>query len=73
MILASDDDVYSPEYLERMNELVDKYPSVNVFRPRVKRIDENGNSKGQQEAKLKGFYLVNLETDEVIDEHKTTW
>lgn len=43
VILASDDDVYSPEYLERMNELVDKYPSVNVFRPRVKRIDENGN------------------------------
>ncbi len=36
-------------------------------------LDENGNSKGQQEAKLKGFYLVNLETDEVIDEHKTTW
>ncbi len=36
-------------------------------------LDENGNSKGQQEAKLKGCYLVNLETDEVIDEHKTTW
>jgi hypothetical protein len=36
-------------------------------------LDDNGNSLGQQEAKLKGFYLVNLETDEVIDEHKTHW
>ncbi len=36
-------------------------------------LDENGNSLGQTEAKLKGFYLVNLETDEVIDEHKTSW
>ena len=36
-------------------------------------LDEQGNSLGQQEAKLMGFYLVNLSTDEVIDEHKTTW
>lgn len=36
-------------------------------------LDEHGNSLGQQEAKLMGFYLVNLSTDEVIDEHKTTW
>ena len=43
IILASDDDVYSLEYLENMNTLVDKYPEVNVFRPRIKRIDENGN------------------------------
>ena len=42
VILASDDDVYSPEYLENMNELVEKYPEVNVFRPRIKRIDEKG-------------------------------
>lgn len=42
VILASDDDTYSLEYLERMNELVDKYPQANVFRPRIKRVDENG-------------------------------
>ena len=36
-------------------------------------LDDSGNSLGQQEAKLMGFYLVNLSTDEVIDEHKTTW
>ena len=36
-------------------------------------LDENGNSLGQAEASLKGFYLVNLETNEIIDEHKTHW
>lgn len=36
-------------------------------------LDEEGNSLGQPEASLKGFYLVNLETYEVIDEHKTHW
>ena len=42
VILASDDDVYSSEYLEMMDEMVQKYPNVNVFRPRVKRFDEKG-------------------------------
>lgn len=36
-------------------------------------LDKNGNSLGQTEAKLRGFYLVNLDTKEVIDEHKTHW
>ena len=43
IILASDDDVYFPQYLEKMDALVRKYPDVNVFRPRVQRIDANGN------------------------------
>ena len=42
LILASDDDVYMPEYLEKMNTLVDKYPQVNAFRPRVKRVLDSG-------------------------------
>lgn len=43
IILASDDDVYSPLYLEKMNKLVCKYPEVNVLRPRVMFIDEKGS------------------------------
>lgn len=43
IILASDDDVYFPQYLEKMDALVRKYPNVNVFRPRVQRIDADGN------------------------------
>ena len=42
LILASDDDVYHPDYLEKMDVLVDKYPEVNVFRPRVQEIDAKG-------------------------------
>lgn len=44
IILASDDDVYHPLYLEKMNVLVDKYPEVNVFRPRIKWIDSHGDT-----------------------------
>ena len=39
LILASDDDVYFPEYLEKMDALVMKYPNVKVFRPRVQVVD----------------------------------
>lgn len=42
IILASDDDVYHLEYLEKMNALVEKYPDVNVFRPRVQYISGKG-------------------------------
>ena len=41
IILASDDDIYSPLYLEKMDKLVHKYPEVKVFRPRVQYINEN--------------------------------
>ena len=36
-------------------------------------LDENGNSLGQMDAVIKEFYLVDMETFEVTDEHKTTW
>ena len=42
LILASDDDIYDLTFLEKMDTLVNKYPNVNVLRPRVKRIDHNG-------------------------------
>ena len=42
LILASDDDIYHPEFLEKMDALVNKYPEVDVFRPRVQLIDSYG-------------------------------
>lgn len=48
IILASDDDVYHLEYLEKMNALVEKYPDVNVFRPRVQIIDKNSSIKKRE-------------------------
>lgn len=43
LILASDDDIYHPEYLEKMDTLVNKYSDVNVFRPQIQYV----NSKGE--------------------------
>lgn len=42
IILASDDDVYFPQYLEKMDTLVQKYPDVNVFRSRMQIINGEG-------------------------------
>lgn len=49
LILASDDDVYHPDYLEKMNVLVDKYPKVNVFRSRVQHMNADGFIRGESE------------------------
>lgn len=46
VILATDDDEYAPDYLEKMSILVEKYPHVNAFRPRITHIDENNNQSG---------------------------
>lgn len=43
IILASDDDVYHSSYLEKMHELVCKYPEINVFRPKIQLIDGNNS------------------------------
>lgn len=49
LILASDDDVYHPDYLEKMDDLVNKYPEVNVFRPRVQHMNADGYIRGESE------------------------
>ena len=41
-IMASDDDVYEANYLEEIDKLTNKNPSVDLFRGRVKYIDESG-------------------------------
>lgn len=45
VVLASDDDIYAPEYLRTMMSLVDKYPSCDLFHCRLRYIDEAGNFK----------------------------
>jgi len=42
LIMASDDDVYEPEFLEEIDKLVQKYPNVDLFRARMQRINESG-------------------------------
>lgn len=42
LILASDDDLYEPDYLLKMDSLEKTFPTVNVFRPLICHIDEVG-------------------------------
>lgn len=42
LIMASDDDVYEPQFLEEIDTLTQKYPKVDLFRSRVKKIDGKG-------------------------------
>lgn len=41
-IMASDDDVYEPQFLEEIDALVQKYPDVDLFRARLNNINERG-------------------------------
>ena len=41
IVLAADDDEYAPEFLEKVQELITKYPKVDLIRSRVEQIDEN--------------------------------
>lgn len=43
LIMASDDDIYYPEFLQEIDVLVQKYPKVDLLRARVEFIDELGN------------------------------
>lgn len=43
LILASDDDVYEPQFLEEIDQLTVKYPEVDLFRARVNVIDSDGD------------------------------
>ena len=49
LILASDDDVYDPLFLEKINQLTEKYPDVDLFRAKVKKIDAQGNTLAIEE------------------------
>lgn len=40
LILASDDDVYEPQFLEEIDKLTVKYPQSNLFRARIRIVDE---------------------------------
>ena len=42
VILASDDDVYEYNFLETIDSLSNKYPKADLFRARVRAIDEEG-------------------------------
>lgn len=42
LIMASDDDVYEPQFLAEIDVLTQRYPQVDLFRGRVRQIDGEG-------------------------------
>lgn len=43
LILASDDDIYDRNFLQKIEDLTKKYPECNIYRARVRRVDENND------------------------------
>lgn len=50
LILASDDDVYHPRFLEEIDRLQRKYPEVDLLRARCQLIDKNGEATMREHA-----------------------
>lgn len=49
LIMASDDDVYEPDFLKEIDTLLCKYPNVHLVRGRSRGIDGNGIIQGEEE------------------------
>ena len=44
VVMAGDDDVYDPHFCEECQNLIEKYPDVNLVRSRVLQIDDKGKA-----------------------------
>lgn len=64
-ILASDDDVYSPDFLQIIDDLAKKYPKVDLLHARAKCIDADG--RAFKEDALYKEYVNQLEYFEQLD------
>lgn len=64
-ILASDDDVYEPDFLAKIDALVGKYPDVELFHARARCIDADG--RAFKEDALYKEWVSQLEYFEQLD------
>lgn len=46
IIIATDDDLYEPNFLEEISLLIDNYPQVDLFRSRILQIEDGGKILG---------------------------
>lgn len=61
IILATDDDLYEPNFLEEISGLIDKYPNVDLLRCRIMQIMDNGKILG-----MDGYYKENMSFSEFV-------
>ncbi len=52
VIMASDDDVYDAGYLEEMNRMISAHPEIDVFRPKLRLIDNEGKEFWREKVML---------------------
>lgn len=65
-VLASDDDLYEPQFLERMVALAAKYPRVDLVHSRTKIIDGNGKIIGLSPAKRELESAIGMMYDRTV-------
>ena len=64
LIMASDDDVYDPQFLAEIDILTKRYPEVDLFRGRACKIDGEGNSYMQDD--IQPAYTLHMEFAHLI-------
>lgn len=70
IIMASDDDVYDPGYLEEMDGLVSLYPYIDVFRPKLRLIDNEGKEFWREKPVLEEDIVFRKELASLIATEK---
>lgn len=66
IVLAGDDDVYAPDFLENMVELAQRHPGVDLVHSRVKIINAGGTVEGLSPAKPEVESAISLMFDRVV-------
>lgn len=71
LIMASDDDVYEPQFLAEIDVLTQKYPNVDLYRGRVRGIDDMGNQKRVEEQSNEFYecmsFIHRMHTKDFVD------
>lgn len=61
VILATDDDLYEPDFLEEMSQLIDTYPAVELLRARILQVNADNHIMG-----IDRCYKEHLTKDEFV-------
>lgn len=61
VILATDDDLYEPKFLEEMSQLIDTYPAVELLRARILQVNADNHIMG-----IDRCYKEHLTKDEFV-------
>lgn len=61
VILATDDDLYEPDFLKEISSLIDNYPDVDLLQSRIMQIEDSGKILG-----MDGYYKERMTFEEFV-------